>query len=287
MINEHGKEFYQSPLLALPESSVGGWSVTRIMREPGYCFHTTTIRSALIGGQEDRTVLFDTPTTWHELREGTSLWMSDYPIEQKQHDDAISRIKTGPVLIGGLGLGYAVTALMLRRPRLKAIIVVEKSQDVIDLIWPHIEERRKLLGRRTHLEVLHNDLFGFLRIPAVKETYAAAFFDIWAGDGEATFHETVMPLRKLARQVVPSGNIQCWNEDVMRGQLANRLIGQASMLHLNGDYEGQLACLIEPRGRVYDDWAVDFWRGIAQSTARLTFEAITARALVYAQSYGR
>jgi hypothetical protein len=44
---------------------------------------------------------------------------------------------TGHVLCAGLGLGLIVHALR-RNPRVTAITVVERSPDVIDLIWPHL-----------------------------------------------------------------------------------------------------------------------------------------------------
>ena len=142
--------------------------------------------------------------------------MSDIPQEQIQHDPVVSRCK-GHVLVGGLGLGYVVTRLAAKKSVTK-ITVVERSKDVIKLVWPHL----KLKGKG---KVVQGDLFQFLRKNKVKYDYM--YFDIWQSDGERTLIDYVIPLRKLGRPFVESDKrILCWNEDVMLGQLKLALTGK-------------------------------------------------------------
>ena len=78
-------------------------------------------------------------TTWHTLSEGDDgVWMTDLPIEQFQADNMLYEKVYGTVLIGGLGLGYAAQ-LIASQPQVNRIIVIDKSQDVVDLVWKHLD----------------------------------------------------------------------------------------------------------------------------------------------------
>jgi hypothetical protein len=126
----------------------------------------------------------------------------------------------GTVLIGGLGLGYAAQ-LIASQPQVDRIIVIEKSQDVVDLVWKHLRFPKRV---ETHIEVA--DLFDYLKLSkiAVKksshndEGFDCGFYDIWRSDSEYIFHEMVVPLRKLSSTII-NGPLYCWNEDIMRSQL--------------------------------------------------------------------
>lgn len=50
------------------------------------------------------------------------------------------------------------------------------------------------------------------------ECLSGGLMGIWQSDGETTFHKTVIPLRResIALEIE---NVECWNENAMRGQL--------------------------------------------------------------------
>jgi len=68
------------------------------------------------------------------LKNGEVL-MYDTELEYSQHqplwDDA-----TGDVLIGGLGIGM-VNQKLMDNPNVTSVTIIEKNQEVIDLVWPH------------------------------------------------------------------------------------------------------------------------------------------------------
>jgi hypothetical protein len=136
------------------------------------------------------------------------------------------------VLVGGLGLGYAVTVLA-RRPRIRHIVVVDNSHEVIQLVQ---RATLKNLGRdAAKVTVVFQDLFDYLRRCRANPDHGVftwAFYDIWTSDGEVTFFDTVLPLRNLSEGLVRH-EPACWNEDVMRGQLATSLWTRAMTLDMS------------------------------------------------------
>ena len=207
--------------------------------------------------------------------------MTDYPIEQAQCDRALAPFRRGLVLVGGLGLGYAATALALR-PAVR-IVAVEKSQDVVYLVAPHL-----LAGdpaARARLTVIRVDLFAYLRsLPARRRpTFDRAFYDVWASDGERTFFGAVVPLLRLSAGRVRARPV-CWNEDVMRGQLYFSLVGRWGAL--SSPHRGALTVdeLCEPRGTVWVDWSVPFFRWARRAAPDAS--RLQEMAALYAGWYG-
>lgn len=137
--------------------------------------------------------------------------MTDMPIEQAQIDPMLDPMR-GRVLVGGLGLGYAAQVLA-RKPSCREIVVIEKSPEVIELVGRHI----KGTGKRK-VRIVQADLHEWL-VQNQHERFDWAFYDIWAPDGERTFHEHVVPLRAKTGEICDPEHVRCWNEDVMRGQI--------------------------------------------------------------------
>lgn len=209
------KRDYRTPL-NIPAAKIGDFEIVHTKIPPHTPLHLNNARTAIFG-QRGGTVQWDIETTWHSLLENGGRWMSDLPIEQKQHDDALKPMSKR-VLVGGLGIGYAATVLAAKR-NVKEIVVVEIQKEVIDLVAPHTK------GVGGKVRIVHADLFDYLK-SYDGEPFTWAFYDIWQSDGESTFFHTVVPLRELSRGKVK--RVVCWNEDVMRGQLflslQNRLL---------------------------------------------------------------
>ena len=248
----------------------------------------------MLFGQPKQTVHFDGETKWHRLTYDGGVWMTDLPIEQVQHDRELVPTKNADaVLVGGLGLGYALTK-MVRDYDVHEIDVVEISEHVINLVWPHVPPDVK---ERCRLH--HADLFKFLEHPPttrrfnngnpidVPDEWDVAFYDIWQSDGEGTFHSMVMPLREASYRIADC--VICWNEDVMRGQLFNALRSRKLMLDNpqicppQNDPE-ELKKFLRGNDDPYHRWACPFWRGVLDG--HVSDEEFNGAAASYVREYG-
>tara|TARA_R110000824_G_scaffold198356_5_gene382358 strand:+ start:611 stop:1639 length:1029 start_codon:yes stop_codon:yes gene_type:complete len=220
-------------VLNIPQRKVGGYEIKHDVVKAGKELSTSSMRTAIFGGQKIEKVSFSEDTIFHRLEsEEHGTWMTDTPIEQAQHDDIFLTVLTElwftnqleqrnkfpsdyRILVGGLGLGYAPK--VLQSLGAKHITIVERSEEVINLI----EDSINVLDD-VELEIVHEDLFEFLKdAPSNEHTWNLGFYDIWQGDGEFVFHDTVVPLRRLSKGRVTQ--VVNWNEDVMRGQLNSGL----------------------------------------------------------------
>jgi hypothetical protein len=156
----------------------------------------------------------------HKLLEHGDTLMSDCPQEIESQLWQIERFK-GKVLIGGLGLGWAVMQLE-KNPDVTEITVVELSQDVIDLVWKYLPVKKS--------KIVCADLYKYLR-SAKKQSrkWDFAFYDIWSPTGQRILTESVIPLRKLSYGRIKQENIECWQEITMLGQVAHNLYTQIQL----------------------------------------------------------
>ena len=239
--------------LRIPEATVGGFKIEHRVTPAGHTLLTSNERTMVIGGQPQETIIYDFPTTWrHLLSEDDRLWMSDLPIEQAQHRACLKPVTSGDVLVGGLGLGLAVS-ILARRSRVN-ITVIERSAEVISLVQP-------FLPKNGRIKVVHADLFEYLR--GCSRIFRWAFYDIWQADSEHVFFGTVAPLHTLSKGIVCEEPI-CWNEDVMRGQLMYSLITRSSGARQFKDMKGMLSLeqLSEETDDMWLSWSVPFFRWV-------------------------
>ena len=297
-------------VLNVPAAQVGRFAVKHNVYPAGHVLYTANGRTKLIGGHDIKRVEFDHPVRWHELTEDGGSWMTDLPIEQAQHDRELAGMH-GVVLVGGLGLGYAATALC-RMPRVSHVWVVEKAPEVVALVAE--ATRRNLPARhRGKLEVITDDLFAYLKRQRAKKSreplFTHAFYDIWAPDGEETFFTMVQPLRALSRGVVRHEPVN-WNESVMRGQLFYSILGRITMLAFTPGSKAALTlgdpevsntvkvltegeslerlCTKMPRSEkvsLYHNWRVPFFKWYAAHKPNMAEAGASARE--YARWYGR
>ena len=267
-------------LLDIPEGTRGKFAIQHTIQPAGHVESLANGRTAILGGDQLGTVTFANPTRWHALVEDVGIWMTDRPIEQVQCDRALRGVR-GMVLVGGLGLGYAATVLALRRS-VTRVVVVEKAPQVVVLVSPHLARREK--AARAKLEFVTADLFKYLlKTPMGQFDYG--FYDIWASDGEGTFHETVVPLRRLSAGKV--GRVVCWNEHIMRGQLRGALQGRMMSIKLGLERVKGKPCTVddfcERTGSVWIDWSVPFFRWVrdAKPAPNVAEAGVAAYAKMY------
>ncbi len=96
------------------------------------------------------------------------LVMSDTPKEMSDHFSFFRRA-VGTVLINGLGLGCCLNVIR-HYSEVKEIVVIEKSKDVIDLIFPEFQDDQKI-------KIIHADAFEYK--PPRGKTYNVVWHDIW------------------------------------------------------------------------------------------------------------
>ena len=273
-------------IIDIPEGQSGRVRVSHDLRPPGYEFDTVSGRTALLAGHKGDLVSFDHRTRWHKVTEtGRGTWMTDWPIEQYQHDAMLYRPEVrGDVLVGGLGVGYAAL-LLARRTNVKSITVVERSKDIIKLVW---DATLKQARGRQKLRIVHADLFKYLR--RTNDKFDFGFYDIWQSDGETTFHTMINPLRKLSRGKVR--RVECWNEDIMRGQLFMGLhtkiqFMMSDHIELPKSPAFDIDFLCSKNKSIYLDWAIPFWKWFKAVKDSVTPNYVLSVAREYVYLLGR
>ena len=165
---------------------------------------------------------------------------------------------------------------------MERIVVVEQSQDVVDLVWKHLT-----FPKDVDTQIIVSDLFDYLRKDWEEAVFDCGFYDIWTSDGETTLHETIVPLRKLSSTPV-DGPLYCWNEDIMRGQLMVSLHSCRRMLKHPDPRMPQLSldelADFNPKIGCWHNWKVPYYKAIKNKVFELDDEAAMTD---YVRFYGR
>ena len=277
------------PILNIPEGVVSDYSIRHRHYKAGYEFVTATARTALFG-QKAEPVVFKHAVHFHELHQKEQgTWMTDVPVEQAQANNIV-RDYEGTVLVGGLGLGYAATCIALN-PNVGSVTVIEIAPEVISLVVPHLPKEA-----RVKMEIVCMDLFEYLKQINAESCmmFDHAFYDIWRGDNEGTFFDTVVPLLHASKQFFIQPD--CWNEDVMRGQLFFGLHQRIEALTQKWPDDVKIKMptldeLCEKKDTIWWDWAVPFFQWYREQVPNITLPANDPRIQkgmsCYTQLYGR
>jgi hypothetical protein len=137
------------------------------------------------------------------------LMMSDTRMEKNSNYDALFAAN-GKVLISGLGMGM-ITVPICAKDEVESVLVLEKSQDVIDLIGPHIAHPK--------LTIICADCFEWQ--PPKGEKWDAIYHDIWPEICEDNLKEIAKLKRKFARRLNrenPKCSQIAWMEDHLRAE---------------------------------------------------------------------
>jgi hypothetical protein len=152
----------------------------------------------------------DAGETLLSLCQGGKLWMSDTPDERRSNRASFVYPGTSDpqtYLIGGLGLGFVLTILQGRA--VEKCIVVEKYQEVIDLVYP-------TYASLPWLEVVCDDVFEYGKV-GPKDFFDWAYMDVW-GDYGGYMLPQMAALRRSLRRVMKPGRakVACWNEEEIK-----------------------------------------------------------------------
>lgn len=137
--------------------------------------------------------------------------MSNTPME-KRTSEVFMKNAYGDVLICGLGIGLVILPL-LENDSIKSITVLEKYQDVIDIVLPQIKQ----FDVNNKLTVIHEDCFEY----TTKDKFDTIFIDIWPYINSDIYHEEMIPLKRKYRKFLSeygktNKNIFVWAEKEAR-----------------------------------------------------------------------
>jgi hypothetical protein len=139
------------------------------------------------------------------LRDKNTIVMTDTDAEMIDFLQGIREIK-GRVLMGGLGLGLAVKALLML-DTVSYIEVVELDQDLIDLVGPHYKDPR--------LRIVQGDIFKY-RCERNVTKFDWAWYDIWDTISDDNLPEMRRLRRRFANRMSGNGKQLCWAEKECR-----------------------------------------------------------------------
>lgn len=129
------------------------------------------------------------PGTYKKLTRNNYIIMSNTPAEIRDHIHFI-HLASGSVLINGLGLGVAFSAI-LKKDTVSNVTIIEKSKDVIDLVAPtYLQDKR--------VEIINEDAFEFK--PPKNKKYDFVWHDIWDDICADNLSEMIKLHRKYARK---------------------------------------------------------------------------------------
>lgn len=191
------------PVSTVPEGESGEWVVRRFTVEENEGGRLRALVNPNAMGR------WTPPGTYTGLSYRGTIIMSDTSDECYDLLPIVLRQNIAHVLVGGLGLGVVLGAL-LEREGVKEIVVVEIEQDVINLVGPHY--RALAASRGVRLEIIHADLFEWS--PKRGTRYDAVWFDIWPN----ICSDHVAGMQKLLRRFrARSPWVRAWCQEEMQG----------------------------------------------------------------------
>jgi hypothetical protein len=140
---------------------------------------------------------------------GYGLMMTDTLMEQTTNRGVVLRAK-GKVLIMGLGIGMVLIPI-LKNPAVTSVTVIEKYQDVVDLVVPAL---RASLPEASKLGVIVADALEWTPPKGVK--YDTIYFDIWPNICVDNLKDITLLKRRFARRKNPGAWMGAWVEDKLR-----------------------------------------------------------------------
>ncbi len=157
------------------------------------------------------------------------VWMSDTPFEYETTKNAINNSK-GDVLECGIGIGMFVHYAS-KRDQVKSITIVEQEKDVIDLVYPVVENKKT--------SVIKGDAIEFIKTTDRKFDFI--HIDIWAS--VSTPYLVIDKVLKIARKKLkPNGIVSCWLEEnkinvikKIKGKIKDGLIESSEEFIINGE----------------------------------------------------
>lgn len=137
------------------------------------------------------------------LTHGSDVVMSDTLMEKRTNLNFVVNAH-GKVLVAGLGIGMILLAIQ-DKPEVQKIVVVEKYQEVIDLVADQLPLNDKV-------EIVVGDINEYVPI----EKFNTIYFDIWNWIHSDVYDDEMKPLISKFRKYLvskaedPNRFIDCW-----------------------------------------------------------------------------
>lgn len=133
-----------------------------------------------------------------------TLMMSDGPEEKRTNWEFVYKAK-GSVFIAGLGIGM-VLAEILKKKEVVSVTIVEKYQDVVDLVLPHFKDAR--------VTCIVSDIFDYR--PEKGTKYDTIYFDIWPDICTDNLEDIATLHQRFKHYKAAGGWMGSWNQDYLR-----------------------------------------------------------------------
>jgi len=166
---------YEEFLVDVPNAKNGIWKIEKFIVERQDYRSMFNGRGIPIGKEFTR------------LMRGNQVVMSDTPAEIRDHREFIDRAN-GNVLIAGLGIGMVLQAVA-KKENVLHVTVVEKSKEVIEMVWNHYKEK---FGDK--IEIINADILKWKSDKNV--VYDVSWYDIW----EDICGDNLEEMKKLHRR---------------------------------------------------------------------------------------
>jgi hypothetical protein len=135
--------------------------------------------------------------------------MSDTWMERRTNEPFVEAAR-GDVLIAGLGIGMVLLDVQ-DKDNVTSVTVVEKEQEVIDLIEDQLPLRSKVM-------IVNDDIFTY----RTDKRFDTIYFDIWDTISGDNYPEMKKLHRKFARAKRPGGWMSSWRKEDCRKRAKDR-----------------------------------------------------------------
>lgn len=153
------------------------------------------------------------PGRYARLTVNGCLMMTDTQYEWRSNMHATWKAN-GDMLIGGLGIGMVLVPI-LRKPEVKSVLVVEKYQDVIDIVLPALKAN---VTEASKLTVVCSDILEWK--PPTDAKWDAMYFDIWTDVCTDNLKDMSTLKRRFSRRLRKGDGLSpwigCWEEEALR-----------------------------------------------------------------------
>jgi len=156
-----------------------------------------------------------TPGKYVRLLVNGGVMMSDTRMERLSNSHVVRHAK-GDVLISGLGLGMLLVPI-LAKPEVTSLTVLEKYQDVIDIVLPQLQAKLPP-EHMAKLKVVLADVLEFKVKELGGQKFDVVYHDIWPDICTDNLTEVTALKRKFAKSLKPEGWQGAWMEDTLRSR---------------------------------------------------------------------
>lgn len=181
--------------------SIGDWRLQYVKVLPGF------VREAQAEAEEKHNwfeIADLVPAVYVRLMHENTLWMSDQPVERRTMLPLLDGAR-GTVLLGGLGIGCVLVPLA-RLTRVRHIIVLEKSPEIIAMVWPQVRDYLSQSGAEK-IEVIEADAYQYQPNQGLDTVY----MDIWPSWYRDNSEGIAEIRRRYEPYLSPNGWLGCWS----------------------------------------------------------------------------